>query len=101
MAVIKTGRSAITHFKVLKADEKYSLLECNLETGRTHQIRVHMTSIGHPIVGDKTYGKKNDKENKMMLHSYKLIFKHPSLKKQIKLETLMPERFKEILTADN
>lgn len=98
MAVIKNGRNAITHFKVLKTAEKYSLFECNLETGRTHQIRVHMASIGHPVVGDKTYGKKTDKENKMMLHAYKLIFKHPTSKKQIKLETSIPERFKQFLS---
>ena len=58
MAVVSGERNAITHWKVLKRFEKFTFLECTLETGRTHQIRVHMKSIGHPIVGDTTYGKK-------------------------------------------
>ena len=94
MAVVERGRQAITRFKVLKRLEKYTLLECTLETGRTHQIRVHMASIGHPILGDKTYGKKNDPISEMMLHAYKLVFTHPGNKKEIFLETKMPERFK-------
>ena len=96
MAIVPNGRKAITHYKVLKRTEtvhEMSLLECILETGRTHQIRVHMKSIGHPIMGDATYGKKNDPADKMMLHAYKLIFTHPRTKKEIKLETGIPERF--------
>ena len=96
MAIVQGGRSAITHWKVLKRSEKFTLIECTLETGRTHQIRVHMASIGHPIVGDETYGKKNDTEKAMMLHAYKLVFTHPKSKKEIKLETEIPERFKKI-----
>ena len=94
MAVVPNGRQAITHFKILKRFDKYTLLECSLETGRTHQIRVHMSSIGHPIVGDKIYGKKEESE--MMLHAYKLIFIHPRTKKEIKLEIGLPERFKNL-----
>ena len=97
MAVVQNGRNAITHWQVLKKTERYTLLECSLETGRTHQIRVHMASIGHPIVGDKTYGRKNDFISLMMLHAYKLVFIHPGNKKEIKLEIKMPERFKEFL----
>ena len=97
MAVVKDGREAITHWKVLKSFEKHTFLECTLETGRTHQIRVHMSSIGHPILGDKTYGKKNDDELLMMLHAYKIVFVHPTTKKTIKLETDIPERFKKKL----
>lgn len=93
MAIISGGRNAITHWKVLKRFEKYTFLECTLETGRTHQIRVHMRSIGYPILGDKTYGKKNDPADKMMLHAYKLVFIHPRTKKEIRLETGIPERF--------
>ena len=95
MAVVSGGRNAITHYKVLKRETFHgmSLLECTLETGRTHQIRVHMRSIGHPILGDKTYGKKNDPVDKMMLHAYKLVFTHPRTRKEIKLETEIPERF--------
>ncbi len=99
MAVVQKGKSAITHIKILKRLEDYTLLECSLETGRTHQIRVHMKSIGHPVVGDKTYGKKNDKCNKMMLHAYKLIFIHPKTKKEIKLETKLPERFNQFIAS--
>lgn len=94
MAVVKNGRNAVTHWKVVKDLGKYTLLELDLETGRTHQIRVHLASIGHPVVGDKTYGKKNDSYHQMMLHSYKLIFTHPVTKKKITLQTKVPERFK-------
>ena len=99
MAVVQNGRQAITHFKVLKRFDKYTLLECNLETGRTHQIRVHMASIGHPVVGDRLYSKFDNQRStinnpSMMLHSYKLVFIHPKTKKEIKLEIKMPERFK-------
>ena len=97
MAVVSGGRSAVTRWKILKRFEKYTFLECTLETGRTHQIRVHMKSLGHPVVGDKTYGKKNDICNQMMLHSYKLIFTHPKTRKEIKLEVDMPGRFEEFL----
>lgn len=103
MAVVLNGREAITHWKVLKRFDKYTFLELSLETGRTHQIRVHMSSINHPIVGDKTYGKKSEKipascfmppasEVKMMLHAYKLSFMHPESKKIITLETDIPDR---------
>ena len=99
MAVVQNGRQAITHFKVLKRFDKYTLLECNLETGRTHQIRVHMASIGYPVVGDRLYSKFDNQRStinnpSMMLHSYKLVFIHPKTKKEIKLEIKMPERFK-------
>ena len=99
MAVVQNGRQAITHFKVLKRFDKHTLLECNLETGRTHQIRVHMASIGYPVVGDRLYSKFDNQRStinnpSMMLHSYKLVFIHPKTKKEIKLEIKMPERFK-------
>ncbi len=98
MAIIKDGKPAITHWNVIKSDQNYTFIECKLETGRTHQIRVHMASIGYPIVGDKTYGKKSDKSSHMMLHSYKIIFTHPISKKKIKLETEIPERFSNIIS---
>ncbi len=93
MAVVPGGRVAITHWKVIKEFENYTYIECSLETGRTHQIRVHMKSLGYPILGDKTYGKKNDCAESMMLHAYKLIFTHPKNGKEIKLETEVPARF--------
>lgn len=86
MAVVQKGKAAITHWKILKKLEKYTLLECTLATGRTHQIRVHMSSLGHPIVGDTTYGKKSDSQYSdspsMMLHAYKLVLIHPKTKKR-------------------
>ena len=94
MAIRDGGRIAMTKWKVLKRNEGFTFLECTLETGRTHQIRVHMKSIGHPIVGDKTYGKKNDNSNQMMLHAYKLTFTHPRTLKEIKLQCEIPMRFK-------
>ncbi|MEK7376769.1 MAG: RluA family pseudouridine synthase [Candidatus Margulisiibacteriota bacterium] len=71
------SRSAVTHFTVLKRYKDTTLLELKLETGRTHQIRVHLTHAGHPIVGDQVYGKKKDKEETMFLHSFLLGFHHP------------------------
>lgn len=107
MAVVQGGRIAITHWKVVKTlhvtslQKKYTLLECTLETGRTHQIRVHMASIGYSIAGDKTYGKKNDPIDTMMLHAYKLTFIHPRTKKEIRLETKVPKRFSIFLESNN
>lgn len=94
----KTGKEAITHFVVKKRFKKYTLIECKLETGRTHQIRVHMSSIGHPIVGDKLYGGSTYiYDNGQLLHAYKLTFYHPILKKEISLTCDIPEYFKEVL----
>lgn len=98
MAVVNNGKEAVTHWKTIKSNESYSFVECKLETGRTHQIRVHMASIGHSIVGDKTYGKKTDKTSEMMLHASRIIFKHPRTEKEIKLESKIPDRFKTLLT---
>lgn len=70
-------RQAITHYQVLKRNKSTTLLELKLETGRTHQIRVHLAHIHHPIVGDKVYGLKKDKAAEMALHSYYLSFVHP------------------------
>lgn len=94
----QTGKEAITHFVVKKRFKKYTLIECKLETGRTHQIRVHMSSIGHPIVGDKLYGGSTYiYDNGQLLHAYKLTFYHPILKKEISLTCDIPEYFKEVL----
>ena len=92
------GKDAITHFKVLKRYEKYTLIDCSLETGRTHQIRVHMSSIGHPIVGDSLYnGSTNIYDNGQLLHAYKLTFKHPSTNEIMTLEAPLPSYFKDLL----
>lgn len=99
MAVSKTGRNAITHFKVLERYEKYTLLQVNIETGRTHQIRVHMAHIGYPLVGDAVYsnGKNPFGVEGQMLHAYELEFKHPITGKQMKLQAPLPKYFKEVL----
>ncbi len=104
MAVTKNGKNAITHFKVLKRYKNYTLLEVKIETGRTHQIRVHLSYIGYPIVGDYTYSNgKNDFNVKgQMLHAKTIKFKHPKTGKIIKLEAKLPDYFKDIIyTLDN
>ena len=99
MAVSKNGKSAITHFKVLKRYDKYTLLQIKIDTGRTHQIRVHMAEIGHPVVGDFVYsnGKNDFGIEGQMLHSKILEFKHPVTEKQMHLEAKLPEYFEKIL----
>lgn len=99
MAVTKNGKQAITHFKVLKRYSKYTLLEIKIETGRTHQIRVHMAEIGYPVVGDAVYsnGKNEFGIEGQMLHAYKLEFMHPITNKHMELTSPLPQYFEEIL----
>ena len=99
MAVSKNGKNAITHFKVIKRYDKYTLLEIKIETGRTHQIRVHMSQIGYPIIGDTVYsnGKNEFGVVGQMLHASKLVFTHPNNKKQMNLEAPLPKYFLDIL----
>ena len=99
MAVIaKNSKEAITHYKVLEKYKNYTLLEASLETGRTHQIRVHMAYINHPIVGDPVYSKRKNEFNidKQMLHAYKLGFIHPRTGLYMEFETDLPEYFNNI-----
>ena len=92
------GKDSITHFRILERFSKYTLIECTLETGRTHQIRVHMAYIGYPIVNDPVYGRsKNTTEYGQYLHSKSIRFIHPITKKEIYFETDMPLEFKEFL----
>lgn len=77
------GQTSITHYEVLKEFDNYSLVKCVLETGRTHQIRVHMSAIGHPLIGDSLYGSISDLINRQALHCYKLQFVHPITKKSM------------------
>ncbi len=95
----KNSREATTAFKVLERYEDYTLLEVSLETGRTHQIRVHMAYINHPIVGEPVYSRqKNEfKINKQMLHAYKLGFLHPTSKNHMEFELDLPNYFKKII----
>ena len=101
MAVSKNGKNAITHIKVLERFKEFTLLEVNIETGRTHQIRVHLSEIGYPIVGDYVYSNGKNPFNVVgqMLHSMRIEFKHPVTNKQMKLEAELPEYFEEILTS--
>lgn len=99
MAVTKNGKEAITHFKVLERFTGYTYLEVRIETGRTHQIRVHMAEIGHPVVGDMVYsnGKNEFGIEGQMLHAYKLDFKHPVTEKEMNLEAPLPDYFVNVL----
>jgi 23S rRNA pseudouridine1911/1915/1917 synthase len=87
------GQQAITHYKVVKSNEKYSLLEIELETGRKNQIRVHMQSIGHPIVGDKKYGSFITPIGRLGLHARILGFIHPMSLEDVSFETPVPRNF--------
>ena len=99
------GRSAVTHYRVLEGFEGFTLLECELETGRTHQIRVHMAHIGHPLMGDTVYGgghTKFEKQNSALLqgqclHAKRLKLKHPVSREQMRFECELPEYFEELL----
>lgn len=97
----KNGRNAVTHYKVLKTlGNQYSYIECTLETGRTHQIRVHMASIGHPILGDEIYGPKNPKIKDLQgqtLHAKVLGFIHPRTKEYMEFNSDLPEYFQQLL----
>ena len=103
MEIRKNGKDAITHFKVLKRYEKYTLLEIKIETGRTHQIRVHLSHIGYPVVGDYTYsnGKNDFNVEGQMLHAKKIKFKHPNTNKVMELEAKLPEYFEKIIDKLN
>ena len=95
----KSGKAAITEYNVLTSNLKYSLVDVTLHTGRTHQIRVHFSSLNHPIVGDETYGNKNEKikATGQMLHSYYLEFLHPITKENLSFIVLPDEYFFSIL----
>ena len=99
MAVVKTGKEAITHFKVIERFKENTLLEINLETGRTHQIRVHLSQIGYPIVGDMVYsnGKNKFGVQGQMLHAWKIKFMHPITGKEMEIEAPLPQYFEKIL----
>ena len=102
MAIVQeNGKPAVTHFKVLERFGDYTLVECRLETGRTHQIRVHMTSIGHPLVNDPKYGRCKSPFgiNGQALHSRQLTLMHPATGEEMTFEAPLPEDMEKILTA--
>ena len=86
-----SGDNSITHYKVLKEFNNFSLVNFKLETGRTHQIRVHSSYIGHPILGDDLYGNKSSLINRQALHSYKISFIHPKTREKMYFEIDMPQ----------
>ena len=100
MTITPNGKEAITHYKVLKNMGKYTLIECQLETGRTHQIRVHMSSINHPLLGDEIYGPKTCpfKLQGQVLHAKSLGFIHPTTKEYMEFSSPLPKYFQEILS---
>lgn len=96
MAVVEKGKSAVTHFKVLEQYQGYSLVECQLETGRTHQIRVHMAYIGHPLAGDPLYGpRKTLAGHGQFLHAKTLGFEQPSTGEWLEFSVQPPEIFQQ------
>lgn len=98
MDVVKDGKRAVTHFEVVERFAKHTLVRCRLETGRTHQIRVHFKYIGFPVVGDPQYGpKKESSETGQYLHAIGLAFLQPLTKQPLRFETAVPESFTEYI----
>ncbi len=100
MAIVEDGKRAVTHYKVLEQyNNNTSLIKCILETGRTHQIRVHMASIGHPLVGDPLYGNKKQKFklNGQVLHAKTLGFIHPTSKEYMEFDSELPKYYLDLL----
>ena len=89
------GKDALTKWKILSQGKNYALLSLRIFTGRTHQIRVHLSSISHPILGDPIYSRKDDKypEATLMLHAYMLVFNHPVTKERMVFKAPLPDRF--------
>lgn len=99
MAIVDNGKHAVTHFNVLETFDKYTLVECVLETGRTHQIRVHMKHIGFPLVGDPKYGPKKTMDiGGQALHAGVIGFEHPVTGEYIERSAPLPQYFEEVLT---
>lgn len=95
MAVVtENGKRAVSNYEVLDEGKNFSLIKVKIETGRTHQIRVHMKSLNHPILGDSVYGNSSDIAARQMLHAYRLKFTHPVTKKEMIVTAPLPEDFK-------
>lgn len=92
-----TGRYAVTHYKTIKRANGYSLMELDLETGRKNQIRVHMSEMGHPVIGDERYGSDCNPIGRLGLHAFKLCFYHPVTGEHMKFETPYPSAFKTLM----
>jgi 23S rRNA pseudouridine1911/1915/1917 synthase len=103
MAVVDTGKPALTRYKVVKRFASATLVECSLATGRTHQIRVHMQALGHPLLGDPVYREKRrggtPDFRRQALHAAKLQFAHPVSAAPMRFEAPLPEDFRALLAA--
>ena len=99
MAIRADGKPAVTHWQVLARYPGYTYVQCRLETGRTHQIRVHMASLGHPILGDTVYGHKKPElgQNTQCLHAKELTFRHPRTDEPVTVACPLPEEFERVL----
>ena len=95
----RNGRNAVTHWEVVARYRGYTHVRCKLETGRTHQIRVHMASIGHPILGDTVYGRKKPElgQDSQVLHAGALCFKHPRDERPVLVLAPLPTYFTQVL----
>jgi 23S rRNA pseudouridine1911/1915/1917 synthase len=91
------SKRAITHYKVISARAKCSLLEVRLETGRKHQIRVHLAGLGCPVIGDATYGAKSDPAGRLGLHAWRLAFDHPVRRAPVEVESELPEELRRVV----
>ena len=98
--VNENGDIAITHYKVLNTKSSYAVVECILETGRTHQIRVHFSHIGHPLLGDTLYGTDSCLINRQALHAYKVEFIHPITKKKFELTASIPDDIQKLINEN-
>jgi len=98
MAVVDSGKPAVTHYRVREKLAHHTLLECDLETGRTHQIRVHLASIGHPLEGDPAYAGRGPKLiPRQALHAWRLAFVHPASGEAVRFESPLPADLQELL----
>ena len=93
------GQRAVTHYKKIKSNSAFSLLQINLETGRKHQIRVHMQDINHPIIGDSKYGATQNPIRRMGLHAQVLAFTHPKTGELCRFETEIPRKFLQLFSS--
>ena len=98
--VNENGDNAITHYEVLNTSDNYSIIKCLLETGRTHQIRVHMAYVGHPLLSDTLYGSISPLINRQALHACKIKFIHPISKNNLEFLAPLPSDFENLITPN-